>query len=281
MGLLNKIYSPVVKDEYKLTLYTSTHSDTEYFVYRIKDMQVGDYSGPTRHMYVMTRAASDTPVLEGYPTTVTRGEKIKLPVLEDQPITNIESFTSALARDGVPESEWGNYKLKFLGWFERANFTKPNEQPITEIDTSVIGGDIQLYAIFEPAVLNVIRDGNGATLSTEMIDTTKNPLGRFVYPIFGHDLESAFEFDSEGNYIKKAASNRSYSFYLMTEWDENSTSMYLAHPYATSSEWYDGSNNAIRWFVPTSTTGKEVYVYADNGVGSLASFGIPNPAEEN
>ena len=114
-----------------------------------------------------------------------------------------------------------------------------------------------------------------------MIDTTKNPLGRFVYPIFGHDLEAAFEFDSEGNYIKKAASKRSYSFYLMTDWDENSTSMYLEHPYATTSKWYDGSNNAIRWFVPTSTTGKEVYVYADSGAGSLANFGIPNPAEEN
>ena len=241
------IYTPIIKDEYTLDLYVP-----EYGTY-------GNYlSGSTYDKAIQTKI-SGLNLLEGYPIQVTRGEKITLPVLDDLCVTEFSDskWVEYMEKCGLSDEQKATLKLKFVGWFDRPYYTQIGEKPITEIDTSMIGQDIQLYAIYEPEALLVeYTDGTYGILSGENLDIV-----RLVYTLTGNPNEKLYDTSQiENGRLVKAMPNK-YAYSYLVKSDVITT---ISHPYANSSAETNMYSGGPKYDSSTNTTGWECFFVKDS-----------------
>ena len=234
------IYTPIIKDKYTLDLYVP-----EYGTY-------GKYLSSSTDDKAIQTEISGLNLLEGYPIQVARGEKITLPVLDDLCVTEFSDSTwvEYMEKCGLSDEQKATLKLKFVGWFDRPYYTQVGEKPITEIDTSMIGQDIQLYAIYEPEALLVeYTDGTYGILSGENLDIV-----RLVYPLTGNTGEQLYDASQieNGRLVKAMPTKYAHSYLVKS--DVKTT---VSHPYAKASvdtcmhsganPKYDSSKNTTGW----------------------------------
>lgn len=242
------IYTPIIKDEYTLDLYVP-----EYGTY-------GKYLSNSTDDKAIQTIVSGLNLLEGYPIQVTRGEKITLPVLDDLSVTEFSDskWVEYMEKCGLSDEQKATLKLKFVGWFDRPYYTQVGEKPITEIDTSMIGQDIQLYAIYEPEAL-LVDHGNGTygILSGENLDIV-----RLVYPLTGNTGEQLYDTSQIENVRLVKSMPTKYAHSYLVKSDVKTT---VSHPYAKSSVdtcMYSGENP--KYASSTNTTGWECFFVKDS-----------------
>ena len=248
------IYSPIIKDEYTLDLYVPQYKTSKMLI-----------SGSV-YDYAIQQRVAGLNLLEGYPQQIARGEKITLPVLDDLSITEFgdSTWVEYMKKCGFSDEQKATLKLKFVGWFERPYYTQKNEQPITEIDTTMIGQDIQLYAIYEPeAVLVSYENGTYGILSGD--DLT---LIRLVYALTKNPNEKLYDTSeiANGRLVKAMPSDYSAYSYIVKG---TCNSVYVAHPYAINSDYtclYNGTYVYMTNYTynpSANTTGYEIFYVKD------------------
>ena len=248
------IYTPIIKDEYTLDLYVPQYETSKMII-----------SGSV-YDYAIQQRVAGLNLLEGYPVQITRGEKIKLPQLNDLAITEFGDATwvDYMNKCGFSDAEKATLKLKFVGWFDRPYYTQKDEKPITEIDTSMIGQDIQLYAIFEPeAVLAEYANGTYGILSGENLT-----LIRPVYVLTKNPNEGLYDTSeiANGRLVKAMPSKYLAYSYIVKGTFSNA---YINHPYAINSVYtrlYNGSyvnKSTYRYDPSANTTGYEYFYVED------------------
>ena len=241
------IYTPIIKDEYTLDLYVP-----EYGTY-------GNYISSSTDEKAIQTKITGLNLLEGYPIQVARGEKITLPVLDDLSVTEFSDSTwvEYMNKCGLSDEQKATLKLKFVGWFDRPYYTQVGEKPITEIDTSMIGQDIQLYAIYEPEAL-LVDNGNGTygILSGENLDIV-----RLVYPLTGNPSEKLYDTSQieNGRLVKAMPTKYAYSYLVKS--DVKTT---VSHPYANSSAETCMYSGGPKYDSSTNTTGWECFYVKDS-----------------
>jgi hypothetical protein len=241
------IYTPIIKDEYTLDLYVPEYGTYDKYM-----------SSSTEDKAIQTKI-SGLNLLEGYPIQVTRGEKITLPVLDDLCVTEFSDSTwvEYMEKCGLSDEQKATLKLKFVGWFDRPYYTQVGEKPITEIDTSMIGQDIQLYAIYEPEALLVeYTDGTYGILSGENLDIV-----RLVYPLTGNPSEQSYDTSQieNGRLVKAMPTKYAYSYLVKS--DVKTT---ISHPYANSSAETNMYSGGPKYDSSTNTTGWECFFVKDS-----------------
>ena len=214
--------------------------------------------------------------MDGYPVKVPREGKITLPVLEDLSVNEYggTKWQEYLTESGISEEDKATLKLKFVGWFERPYYTQQNEEPITEIDASLLGQDVQLYAIYEP-VRTLYKYSSTKWEIWDLVVGGK--LIKCVYMLMDNDYSKLYDTSEIANgRLVKAMPNFAAPSYILRDF-RNSVNVY--HPYSlsstskatlysTTSSSYDTSKN---------TTGVEYfYVYLDGN--KLPSSYMPDPS---
>jgi hypothetical protein len=221
-GLERTVYTPIIKDEYTLDLYVPTFTAEEMPVFN-------NYS----YQFAVNQKITDLNLLDGYPVKVPREGKITLPVLEDLSVNEYggTKWQEYLTESGISEEEKATFKLKFVGWFERPYYTQPNEKPITEIDASLLGQDVQLYAIYEP--VRTLYKYNDTTW--EIWDlVVGGKLIKCVYMLMDNDNSKLYDTSEIANgRLVKAMPNFAASSYLIKS---NYTTLKVYHPYSLSSD---------------------------------------------
>ena len=253
-GLDRLIYTPIIKDKYTLDLYMP--------IYKAHQMLISD----TTYDFVVDNQLDGLELLEGYPTTVARGEVIKLPVLDDLEYTEYggDTMVDYMNECNLTEEEKSTLKLKFIGWFERPYYSKKNEQPITEIDTSLIGQDIQLYAIFEPEAM-LKNDGSYSVVRWEDCDIIK-----MIYVSTGNPKEVMYDTSEiENGRLVKAMPVHYYASSFLVKGTFSREG--VDHPYISDDDvstcLYNGGavNSPYNKYNPTTnTTGYEYFYTIDD-----------------
>ena len=295
-GLDNVIYSPIIKDEYTLDLYIPTYSTHTQVLSEVYKHTEGELAGIDAEDEASIQKISGLNLMDGYPVTVQRGEKVTLPVLGDIPAREYgdAAWLEHLNNSGLSEEEISKLNMKFVGWFERPYYSKKNEQPITEIDTNLIGQDIQLYAIFEPEALLTYGNGlvgyvNGIIPVFECRDYKVSVIGedvditKFVYVISRGQNEIPYDTSliSEGRLVK--AMPKVYSEPYLVK-GTCTTAIQIRHPFGTNSYYtylYDGTTVYNTGYVANQSSPDIEYVYVGGGGYKPYQYGLPDPTLED
>ena len=296
-GLDNVIYTPIIKDEYTLDLYIPSYSTyeqqiSEFYTHTEGKFAGIDYAGD----FAVVHKVSTLNLMDGYPVTVKRGEKVTLPVLDDIPAREYgdAKWLEHLDRCGLSEEEISKLKMKFVGWFERPYYTKKNEQPITEIDTNLIGQDIQLYAIFEPeTVLEYVYAGVSFSIMYGWVfdygDYEVSEIGKdiditkFVYAISRGYNENLYDTSliSEGRLVKTMPEIYSEPYLVK---GTCTTAIKIRHPFGTNSYYtyvYDGTSTYNTGYLVSQSSPDIEYVYVGGGGYRPYQYGLPDLSLED
>ncbi len=249
------IYSPIIKDEYTLDLYVPQYKTSKLL------------TSTSVYNFAIHQRVAGLNLLEGYPQQIARGEKITLPVLDDLSITEFGDSTwiDYMNNCGLADEQKATLKLKFVGWFERPYYTRKNEKPITEIDTTMIGQDIQLYAIYEPeAVLFTYDNGK----SYDILSGDDLTMIKMVYALTKNPKEQLYDTSEieNGRLVKAMPSEYSAYSYLVKGITETVS---VDHPYATNSAYtclYNGTvvnQTYYEYNSSANTTGYEIFYVKD------------------
>ena len=217
-GLERTVYTPIIKDEYTLDLYVPTFTAEEMPVYN-------NYAS----RFAVDQKITGLNLLDGYPVKVPREGKITLPVLEDLSVNEYggTKWQEYLTASGISEEEKATFKLKFVGWFERPYYTQPNEEPITEIDASLLGQDVQLYAIYEP-VRTLYKYSSKTWEIWDLVVGEK--LVKCVYMLLDNEKSKLYDTSEIANgRLVKAMPNFAASSYLFKYYY---TTLKVYHPYS-------------------------------------------------
>ena len=256
----------------------------------------GEFAGIDAEDYACNQKISGLNLMDGYPVTVKRGEKVTLPVLDDMSAREYgdAKLLKHLNDSGLSEEEISKLKMKFVGWFERPYYTKKNEQPITEIDTNLIGQDIQLYAIFEPEALLTNRYGlvgyvNGIVPVREYRDYKVSVIGedvdimKLVYVISRGLYENLYDASliSEGRLVKAMPTNNT-NLYLVK--GISSGYYQTLHPFTTTPDYsylHDGTKVYTNGYAVNQSSPDYEYVYVGSGSYYPYEYGLPDPTLED
>ena len=153
--------------------------------------------------------------------------------------------------------------------------SKPNEEPITEIDASLLGQDVQLYAIYEP-VRTLYKSSSTTWEIWDLVVGGK--LIKCVYMLMDNDNSKLYDTSEIANgRLVKAMPNFAASSYLFKYLY---TTLNVYHPYSLDSTSYAclySSRLSSSYNPRNNTTGVEYfYVYLDGN--KLPSSYMPDPS---